>query len=290
MSAPAELSPQSPLALICGGGSLPLAVADSVAARGRQVLLFPLHGAADPHDFAGRPHHWLYLGQFGKFARIARAAGCHDLVFIGSLVRPSLWNIRPDFQTLMALPGVIRAFRGGDDHLLTSVGKLIEERGFRLCGAHEVAPDILAPAGALTRTQPSASARTDIVLGFDYLHAAGPFDVGQAVVVSGRHVLAVEAVEGTDQMLERVAELRRNGRLQATAGNGVLVKAPKPDQDKRFDLPTIGPQTVERVAAAGLAGIAVVSGATVIAEPERLVEVADRAGIFVVGVPAASGG
>lgn len=289
MSAPAELSPQSPLALICGGGSLPLAVADSVASGGRKVLLFPLRGAADPRDFAERPHHWLYIGQFGKFSRIARAAGCRDLVFIGSLVRPSIWNIRPDFQTLLALPGVIRAFRGGDDHLLTSVGKLVEQRGFHLCGAHEVAPDILAPAGTLTRAQPSASARTDIALGFDYLRAAGPFDVGQAVVVSGRHVLAVEAVEGTDQMLERVAELRRNGRLQAPAGNGVLVKAPKPGQDKRFDLPTIGPRTVERVVAAGLAGIAVVSGATVVAEPERLVEAADRSGIFVVGIPAANG-
>ena len=121
MNAPAELSPQGPLALICGGGSLPLAVADSVAAHGRKVLLFPLHGAADPREFAGRPHQWLYLGQFGKFARIARAAGCRDLVFIGSLVRPSLWTIRPDFQTLRSLPDVIRAFRGGDDHLLSSI-------------------------------------------------------------------------------------------------------------------------------------------------------------------------
>jgi len=290
MSAPAELSPQGPLALICGGGSLPLAVADSVAAHGRKVLLFPLHGAADPSGFAGRPHQWLYLGQFGKFARIARAAGCRDLVFIGSLVRPSLWHIRPDFQTLLSLPDVIRAFRGGDDHLLSSIGKLVEQRGFHLCGAHEVAPDILAPAGALTRAQPSERDRTDIALGFDYLRAAGAFDVGQAAVVSGRHVLAVEAVEGTDQMLARVAELRRNGRLQASAGSGVLVKAPKPGQDRRFDLPTIGPQTVERVVAAGLAGIAIVAGSTVIAEPERLVEAADRAGIFVVGVPAASDG
>lgn len=290
MSAPAELSPQTPLALICGGGSLPLAVADSVAEKGREVLLFPLHGAADPRDFAERPHHWLYLGQFSKFARIARAAGCRDLVLIGSLVRPSLWQIRLDIHTLMALPEIVRAFRGGDDHLLSSIGKLIEARGFRLCGAHEVAPDILAPAGALTRARPSADARTDIKLGFEYLRAAGPFDVGQAVVVNGLHVLAVEAVEGTDQMLARVAELRRNGRLRARVGNGVLVKAPKPGQDQRFDLPTIGPQTVERVASAGLAGIALVAGATVLAEPERLVAAADRAGIFVVGMSAADDG
>jgi len=287
MTALAEREAQTPLALICGGGSLPLAVADSVAARGRKVLLFPLRGAADPRDYATRPHHWLYLGQYGKFARIARAAGCRELVLIGSLVRPSLTQIRPDIHVLLALPGILRAFRGGDDHLLSSIGKLVEQRGFTLRGAHEVAPDILAPVGALTRAQPGASEREDIALGFDYLRAAGRFDIGQAVVVSGRHVLAVEAVEGTDQMLARVAELRRNGRLRAPAGSGVLVKAPKPGQDRRFDLPTIGPQTVAAAVDAGLAGIAVVSGATVIAEPERLVQQADQAGIFVIGVPAA---
>jgi UDP-2,3-diacylglucosamine hydrolase len=287
MNAPADLAPQAPLALICGGGSLPLAVADSVAARGRPVVLFPLHGAANPRDYATRPHHWLYLGQFGKFARIARAAGCRDLVFIGSLVRPSLGQIRFDIHALLALPGILRAFRGGDDHLLSNIGKMFEQRGFRLCGAHEVAPDILAPAGVLTRAEPREGERGDIALGFEYLRATGPFDVGQAVVVGGRHVLAVEAAEGTDQMLARVAELRTNGRLQAPPGSGVLVKAPKSGQDRRFDLPTIGPQTVEGIVRAGLAGIAVVAGATVIAEPEQLIEAADRAGIFVVGVPAA---
>ena len=285
MSSPAPGDEEAPLALICGGGSLPLAVADSVTARGRKVMLFPLRGAADSADYAGREAHWLYLGQFGKFARIARAAGCRDMVFIGSLVRPSLRQIRFDIHTLLALPEILRAFRGGDDHLLSNIGKLIEARGFRLRGAHEVAPDILMPVGPLTRAQPAPGERGDIAIGFDYLRAAGPFDVGQAVVVSGKHVLAVEAVEGTDQMLARVAELRRNGRLQAPPGSGVLVKAPKPAQDRRFDLPTIGPQTVARVVDAGLAGIAVIAGSTVIAEPERLVESADRAGIFVVGVP-----
>jgi DUF1009 family protein len=120
------------------------------------------------------------------------------------------------------------------------------------------------------------------------LRAAGPFDVGQAVVVAGKHVLAVEAIEGTDQMLARVADLRANGRLRALAGPGVLVKAPKVGQDRRFDLPSIGPQTVEGVARAGLAGIAVLAGAAVIAEPGRLVRAADRANIFVVGVSAGS--
>ena len=158
--------------------------------------------------------------------------------------------------------------------------------GFRLLGAHEVAPDILVPEGALGRAQPSERDHADIALGLDYLRAAGQFDIGQAVVVAGRHVLAVEAAEGTDAMLARVAEMRANGRVRAPRGTGVLVKAPKPAQDRRFDLPSIGPRTVEGVARAGLAGIAVVAGSTIVAEPEQLVTAADRAKIFVVGVPA----
>jgi DUF1009 family protein len=177
------------------------------------------------------------------------------------------------------------AYRGGDNHLLTSMGKVLEDEGFRLVGADEVAPDILIPEGTLGHAQPSEQNRADITLGLDYLRTAGNFDVGQAVVVAGSHVLAVEAAEGTDAMLARVAEMRANGRLRARFGTGALVKAPKPAQDRRFDLPSIGPQTVEGAVRAGLAGIAVVAGSTIVAEPERLIESANRADIFVIGVP-----
>jgi hypothetical protein len=148
-----------------------------------------------------------------------------------------------------------------------------------------VAAEILVPEGTLGRTQASERDHADIALGFDYLRATGPFDVGQAVVVAGKHVLAVEAAEGTDQLLARVAELRTNGRVRATAG-GVLVKAPKRGQDLRYDMPSIGPLTVEGAARAGLVGIAVVAGSTIIAEPSKLVTAADHANIFVIGAPA----
>jgi UDP-2,3-diacylglucosamine hydrolase len=286
MSAAPSLNAEGPLALVCGGGSLPLAVADLVTARGRSVVLFPLHGAADPHSGARYPHHWVYLGQLGKFSRLARAAGCRDVVFIGSVVRPTLWQLRFDLTALTMLPRIAAAFRGGDNHLLSNVSRLVERQGFRLVAAHEVAPEILVPQGALAHAQPSDRHRADIALGLDYLRAAGPFDIGQAVVVADNRVLAVEAAEGTDQMLTRIAQLRENGRIKTPKGAGVLVKAPKPNQDRRFDLPSIGPQTVEGVTRAGLAGVAVASGETVIAEPEALVAAADRADIFVVGVPA----
>src|ERR1051325_674904 len=238
MSVAQAVRQEGPLALICGGGSLPLAVADSVTARGRKVLLFPLRGAADPEDFAQREHHWVHLGQFGTVARIARENDCRDIVCLGSVVRPSFWRLWPDLFTLKVLPQVAKAFRGGDDHLMSSVSRVIEKHGFRFLGAHEVAPEILVPEGTLGSLQPSDQMREDIALGLDYLRAAGPFDVGQAVVVADRHVLAVEAAEGTDAMLDRVAQLRASGRIRAQSG-GVLVKAPKPTQDRRFDLPSL---------------------------------------------------
>ena len=286
MTAAPAVREESPLAVMCGGGSLPLAVADHVAARGRRVVLFPLHGAAVPDGFAGRPHHWLYMGQVGKFLKIARAEGCRDLVFIGSLVRPSVWKVRPDWRILTALPRVFAAYRGGDDHLLSSIARWVEEYGFHLLGAHEVAPEILLPPGLFGRVAIDDDARADIALGLDYLRTAGAFDIGQAVVVADRHIVAVEAAEGTDAMLSRVAEMRASGRLRAGAGKGVLVKAVKPGQDRRFDLPSIGPRTVEGVARAGLGGIAMTAGEAIVAEPEELVLAADRAGIFVLGVPA----
>jgi DUF1009 family protein len=201
------------------------------------------------------------------------------------MIRPTLWSLRPDLLAMRSLPKIIRAYRGGDNHLLTSVSALFEEQGFHLVGAHEVAPEILVPEGALGRVSASERDREDIAFGFAYLQASGAFDIGQAAVVSGKRILAVEAAEGTDQMLTRVAELRANGRIGVPAGAGVLVKAPKPGQDHRFDLPSIGPRTVAGVASAGLAGIAVVSDRTVIADAESVVREADRAGIFVVGVP-----
>lgn len=283
MSAAQASSHEGPLAMLCGGGSLPLAVAQSVTSRGRPVLLFLLSGAADGTALEQFPHHWVYLGQVGKFLRLARAAGCRELLAIGSLVRPSVWQTRLDLKAISLLPRILTAFRGGDNHLLTELGKLVEQHGFHLVGAHEVAPEILVPEGRLGRAEATERDRADIALGFDYLQATGPFDVGQAVVVAGRHVIAVEAAEGTDQMLARVADMRRNGRVQTSAGIGVLVKAPKPGQDHRFDLPSIGPLTVAGVAAAGLAGVAVVAGQTVIAEPERVTLDADKAGIFVIG-------
>ncbi len=272
-----------PLGIICGGGSIPVAVAEAVQAQGREVMLFPLRGFAGA-EVERFPHRWIHLGAIGTLIAGLRKAGCRDVVLIGSLIRPRPWHVRFDVTTLLVVPKLLPHFRGGDDRLLKGVAALFEERGFRVLGAHEVAPEILMAEGVAGRVEPTAAEREDIAFGRAVLAAMGPFDVGQAVAVANRHVLAVEAAEGTEGMLARVAELRRNGRLKLPARAGVLVKAPKPDQDRRVDLPAIGRDTVAQAKAAGLAGIAVEAGGTVVADSAGLVRAADEAGMFVLGV------
>jgi len=283
-----EAAGPGPLGIICGGGNFPFVVADAVTRRGRDVVLFAIRGWADAAAAARYPHHWAGLGQFGRFRRLARAAKCRDIVIIGTMLRPSLAQLNPDFATLRYLPRVIRLLRGGDDHLLSGIARIFEENGFKLLGAHEVAPEILVPEGTLGRHRASALDQADIARGLALIRAMGPFDVGQAVVVAGNYVLAVEAAEGTDGMLARVATLRRERRIRLSGRAGVLVKATKPAQDRRLDLPSIGVRTIAAAADAGLAGIAVEAEGALTADLEDLIKAADAAGLFVVGIPAAT--
>ena len=276
----------SPIGLVAGGGAMPFAVADSLVAHGIEPVLFALRGACDPVKVKRFRHHWISVGQYGRAISLFRAENCRDLLFIGTLVRPALSEIRLDWGTLRIIPRVLSAFRGGDDHLLSGIGGIFERDGFRMLGIKDVAPDLLMPEGCLTCAAPSGSASADIARGREVLTALGPYDVGQAVVVIDGHVVGVEGIEGTDGLLSRVTRLRSEGRIRAKSGTGVLVKAPKSRQDLRFDLPTVGPRTVEGAAAAGLAGIAIAAGDTIIAEPQAMIEAADTAGIFVIGLPA----
>jgi len=273
-----------PVAIICGGGSFPGAVADAVARRGRRPVMLAIKGWADPQVVERYTHHWIALGQAGRLIRLANAEHCREAVFIGTVLRPPLAKIRLDWRTLRALPRIARFFSGGDDRLLSRVANLFEEGGLRIIGLHEVAPEIFVPAGVLGGYRPSLRDNSDIARALEVIAALGPLDVGQAAVVADNHVLAVEAAEGTDNMLARVAELRRQRRVTTPLGVGVLVKAPKPGQDRRFDLPAIGLRTVENVAHAGLAGLAVTAGSTIIAEASAVVAAADRAKIFLAGV------
>jgi DUF1009 family protein len=276
----------SPVGLIAGGGVMPFAVADSLTARGIDPVVFALKGACDPVAAERFRHHWISVGQLGRAEKLFRAENCRNLVFIGTLVRPALSEIRLDWATVRVLRRVWAAFRGGDDHLLSGIGRILEQDGFRMVGIKDVAPDLLMPQGCLTRTSPDENSAADVAWGRDVLRALSPFDIGQAAIVIDGHVIGVEDIEGTDGLLARVARLRAEGRIRAKAVRGVLVKAPKSGQDLRFDLPTIGPRTVEGAAAAQLAGIAIVAGNTIVVEPQSVVDAADAADMFVTGLPA----
>ena len=284
MSAALEIS--SPVGVIAGGGAMPFAVADSLAARGIAPVIFALRGNCDPVAVARFRHHWISVGQVGRATKLFRSEGCRDLIFIGTLLRPALSEIRLDWGTIRVMAKVMRSFRGGDDHLLSGIGRILEQDGFRMVGIRDVAPDVLMPEGCITRATADPAATADIARGREVLRALGPFDIGQAVVVIDGHVVAVEDIEGTDGLLARVARLRADGRIRAKAGRGVLVKAPKSGQDLRFDLPTVGPKTIEGAAAAGLAGIAIIAGHTIAAESQLMIEAADKAGLFIQGLPA----
>ena len=153
-------------------------------------------------------HHWISVGQLGRAEKLFRAENCRDLVFIGTLVRPALSEIRLDWATVRVIGRVWAAFRGGDDHLLSGIGRILEQDGFRMVGIRDVAPDLLMPEGCLTRAAPDENAAADIARGREVLRALSPFDIGQAAIVIDGHVVGVEDIEGTDGLLARVARLR----------------------------------------------------------------------------------
>ena len=266
------------LGIFAGGGELPLRIIEACRAVERSVFVLAFEGAADPAVASGVPHAWVRLGAAGEALRLLRAQGVEEIVFAGSVKRPSLLTLRPDWRAAKFLARV--AYRAlGDDGLLTAIIREFEGEGFRVVGADSILGSALAPLGPLGRHRPDAQAEDDIAAGFRAVRALGALDIGQAAVVQQGLVLGVEAIEGTDALIARCAGLRREG------PGGVLVKAPKPGQERRADLPTIGQRTIEGAAAAGLRGIAVEAGATFVIDRAATTAAADRAGLFVVGVP-----
>lgn len=279
---------KEPLAIVAGGGAFPAAVAEAARAQGREVLFLLLRGFADP-ALEAYDHYWFRIGSLGGVAAHAKARGITDVVMVGTVTRPRVRDLGLDWTMVRLLPRIARLFRGGDNHLLSGVLQLVSEQGFRLLGAHEVAPQLLLPAGVLGAHQPTEQDLADIARAMKLLHTLGPYDVGQGVIVVNGLVAAVEAAEGTDQMLRRYGEMRASGRLRFAAGHGVLVKAPKVGQDRRIDLPSLGPDSVTRAHAAGLGGIAFEAGGAMVPDVAGLIEAADAAGLFVMGVPPEQG-
>lgn len=266
------------LGIIAGSGELPRLVIAACRDGGRPAYVAAIAGACETSTVDQCDHGWFDIAAVGRLVDSLRQHACRDVVLAGPVRRPDLGQLRPDWQGVRLLPKVARAYLAGDDALLRTLVEFLEEQGFRVVGADQLIAGLVAPAGAIGRIAPSNDDRADIERGFQAARAIGALDIGQAAVVRGGQVLALEAAEGTDAMLRRSAEMAPPGR------GGVLVKAAKPGQERRVDLPAIGTATVAGAARARLNGIAVEAGATLIIDRAAVARAADEAGLFVVGV------
>jgi len=270
------------LGLIAGGGGLPLEIAEHCEKAGRPLFVIRLKGFADADlaDYAGAE---IGLAELGKCLKSLKRARCDAICLAGNVARPDFRDFVPDLRGLMVLPSLIAAARKGDDAMLRRLVAEFEKEGFAVEGAHEVMSDLALPAGPLGRCVPTPDQMHDVERALDVARAIGRLDVGQGAVVCDGLVLAVEAQEGTDAMLRRVADLPGAIRGAPGAARGVLAKAPKPIQERRVDLPTIGLGTVHAAARAGLAGIAGEAGRLLVLDREAVVALADELGLFILG-------
>lgn len=271
------------LGLIAGGGGLPVEIAEHCERSGRPLIVIRLKGFASPElaPYAGAE---VGIAEICKCIKALRRAGCEAVCLAGIVTRPDFASLVPDLRGLKLLPKAIAAARQGDDALLRLLVSEFEKEGFEVQGAHEVMDDLSLQAGYLGSRRASDGDLEDVQRALEVARAVGRLDVGQAAVVAQGLVLAVEAQEGTDAMLARVAELPGHLRGQPGAGRGVLAQAPKPIQETRVDLPTIGLATVQAAARAGLAGIVGEAGRLLVLDREAVIALADELGVFILGV------
>ncbi|HJS79384.1 MAG TPA: UDP-2,3-diacylglucosamine diphosphatase LpxI [Vitreimonas sp.] len=270
------------LGIIAGGGELPVVLAEHCAARGRPYFVARITPYADA-ALNAHPGSDNGLGHMGRRVQAMREAGVDAVVLIGQVPRPDVSKLELDEGAVAMLPAIMAALPQGDDALLRAILSEHERAGFQVVGAEAVMGDLLAPEGAWGSLAPTPGQLKDIAKGAQVAHAIGAFDIAQGVVICDGHVLALEAAEGTDAMLKRVATLPAALRGSPEHRRGVLVKRPKPIQERRIDLPVIGLRTLEGAAAAGLAGVAVEAhGALAVRRAEMIAE-ADKRGLFLYG-------
>ncbi len=270
------------LGLIAGGGALPVSVAARCEAEGRPVFVVRLAGFADVH-LARYPGLEAGMAEFGRILSALKKAGCIAVCFAGTVSRPDFRTLKPDLKGAALMPGIIAAATRGDDALLRKILSVFEGEGYAIEGADDILGGETLPPGALGAVRPTEEQLSDLRKALHVAEKSGELDVGQGAVVCHGLVLAVEAQEGTDAMLARVAGLPADLRGSARERKGALAKAPKPIQDMRVDMPVIGARTVEMAAAAGLAGVGGVAGRLILIDRAGLIEAADRLGLFVWG-------
>ena len=277
-SAPAAARNNTPLGIIAGSGRLPAQLVETCKNNKRPVFVLAFQDTTDPETYMHVPHAIVRIEAVGEALDHLRNAGVVELVMAGKVRRPSLIGLRPDKTTAKLIAHMGSSFFTGDNALFTSLVTFLEGEGFKIVGADQVMDELVTPEGTLGRIKPTAQNLADIAKGMSIAKALGRLDIGQAVIVENNYVLGVEAAEGTDAMIIRCAGLKNEER------GGVLVKAKKPLQEARVDLPAIGPATIENIYAAGLMGVAVEAGGSLILDRTQVIARADKLGIFVVGV------
>lgn len=264
-----------PLGIIAGAGMMPLLVANAARAGGRQCCIIGLEGIADA-DFSGNVVHRLRLGAAATILGTLAEAGCQQVILTGKVVRPSVASLRPDLLAARLLPVLLGS---GDASALDHITAVFEEHGMAITGLETVLPEGFADQGVMTGRKPSSAMMAGVKAGTRILAALGAHDVGQAVVIQGSRVLALEAAEGTDAMIRRGAEL-----ADPSLAPPILVKMMKTAQDRRLDPPVIGTKTIDQAAAAGIRLIAIQHGGVFMAEKQAVLVAARKQRLTLIGV------
>lgn len=286
---PVTLAHGDRVAVISGSGRLPVDVVSGLERLGKRPFVVVLDGEADGAELGAYETARISLENFAAILPLMKEKGVTHVVMAGGVARrPELRRLKPSWALLSILPDVVRALRRGDDGLLAKAVRILEARGLKVLGAHEVVPDLLAREGRIGAIGPKDSDWRDLDAAFAGARAIGALDIGQGAVAIGGRVVALEGIEGTDGLLERVKGLRAHGRIAGVA-RGVLVKCAKPQQELRADLPAIGPATVLAARAAGLAGIGVEAGRAFVLDQAETIRQADALGLFVIGLPLGGG-
>lgn len=269
---------QHKLGILAGGGSLPRSLADHCQFIGREYFLIAFKGHADESTFIGIPHVWSRLGAAGKIIKRLKNENVQDLVMVGPVRRPSILTVFPDWRGIKFILRVGRRVVQGDNSLLSAIAEEFEREGFKIVGIDELLRDLLAPNGVFGRIKPGHQMLDFIHNGIQEAQSIGRRDIGQAIVILKDNIIGTEDARGTDDLITRCCNKGSNG------VGPILIKAKKPNQDRRVDLPTIGVQTVQLAAECGFAGIAVEAGQTLVVDISNVTSIANKNGLFVMGI------
>ncbi len=262
----------STVGIIAGRGDLPFLILEALKSQSRELFILAVNGDTKPELVADTPHEWIDMAEIARTLEIFREQGVTDIVMAGGLSRPPLKALKPPALAAKILKRMGAAFFKGDDAMFKAIVSIFEEEGFKILGVDDVLKDILTPKGILTKAKPANM--DEITLAVNSAKSLGKKDIGQAVIVQNNAVIAQEDAQGTDALIVKTG---------STEG-AILAKVKKPAQERRVDLPTIGPDTIEALAKNNYAGVALEADHSLILHRDQVIMLADKHGLFVIGV------